>query len=24
MNGPVRVSETWVATVPDTGYRIVK
>ena len=22
MNGPVRVSETWIATVPDTGYRI--
>ena len=24
MNGPVRLSETWVATVPDTGYRIVR
>jgi hypothetical protein len=24
MNGTVKITETWVATVPDTGYRIVK
>ena len=24
MNGTVKMTETWVATVPDTGYRIVK
>ena len=23
MNGPVRMAETWVGTVPDTGYQIV-
>ena len=23
MNGSTRTAETWVATVPDTGYRIV-
>ena len=24
MDGTTRLSETWVATVPDTGYRIIK
>jgi hypothetical protein len=24
MNGAAKVSETWVATVPDVGYQIVK
>jgi hypothetical protein len=24
MDGTTKVSETWVATVPDVGYRVVK
>jgi DNA-binding winged helix-turn-helix (wHTH) protein len=24
MNGTMKLSETYVATVPDTGYQIVK
>jgi len=24
MDGTTKVSETWVATVPDVGYQIVK
>ena len=24
MNGTVKLSETWVATVPDVGYQVVK
>jgi len=24
MNGTTRVSETWVASVPEVGYQIVK
>jgi hypothetical protein len=24
MNGTTKVSETWVATVPEVGYQIVK
>jgi hypothetical protein len=24
MDGTTKVSETWVGTVPDTGYRIIR
>jgi hypothetical protein len=24
MNGTTKLSETWVATVPDTGYQIIR